>query len=134
MRVLEGNWHRKHPNGVRSVAALWKINKRCGSSPGDGQSRGGGIASRSSPRPERAKQLLDPEKLTAAFAEKEILVEKHSHSLATDYREAAEAMKPDYSLFPTSNLPGPREARVLDILGDSVQGGQPGAKQCKGGE
>lgn len=105
-RVLEGNWHRKHPNGERSVAARWKINRRCGSSPGDGQSRGGGIASSSSLRPEGTKQLLDPETLTAAFAEKEILAEKHSHSLATDYREGAEVITPDYSLFPPSNLPG----------------------------
>lgn len=34
------------------------------------------------------------------------MAEKHSHSLATDYREGAEVIKPDYSLFPPSNLPG----------------------------
>lgn len=65
--------------------------------------------------------MLDPERLIAVVAEKEILVEKHSYSQLADYRVGAEGIKTDCSLLPPANLwPRPGKGRVLESLGDSV--------------
>lgn len=87
----------------------------------------------SSSRPEGAKQLLDPERLISAITEKEILVEKHSYSQPSDYKEGSEGIKPDCSLLSPANLwPRPGKGRVLESLGNLVCGGQLRAKQYKG--
>lgn len=100
VRVLAGNWDRKYPNGSRRLVVLWKINKRCRSFPRAVKSRGGGITSMSSSRPEGAKPLLDPERLIATVVEKEILVGKHSHSWPADF------IKSDCCLLPPSSCQG----------------------------